>query len=58
MHFFSHYVAVGVAIQNLKKIFGKKRAVDGISLKVYEGQITALLGHNGAGKLCHKLMLF
>jgi ATP-binding cassette subfamily A (ABC1) protein 3 len=41
---------VGVAIQNLRKIFGKKRAVDGVSMKMYEGQITALLGHNGAGK--------
>lgn len=29
---------------------GKKVAVDGISLNMYEGQITALLGHNGAGK--------
>lgn len=26
------------------------KAVNGISLDVYEGQITALLGHNGAGK--------
>ena len=25
-------------------------AVDGLSLNMYEGQITALLGHNGAGK--------
>ena len=25
-------------------------AVDGISLKVYEGEITCILGHNGAGK--------
>ena len=27
-----------------------KVAVDGINLKMYEGQITSLLGHNGAGK--------
>ena len=27
-----------------------KVAVNGISLNMYEGQITALLGHNGAGK--------
>ena len=26
------------------------RAVDGLSLTLYEGQITCLLGHNGAGK--------
>eukprot|EP00794_Sanderia_malayensis_P008046 gene8046-8908_t len=43
---------VGVNIQNLVKIFkrGNKRAVDGLSLKLYEGQVTSLLGHNGAGK--------
>lgn len=27
-----------------------KVAVEGMNLKMYEGQITALLGHNGAGK--------
>lgn len=29
---------------------GVKTAVDGLDLTMYEGQITALLGHNGAGK--------
>ncbi|CAJ0580809.1 unnamed protein product, partial [Mesorhabditis spiculigera] len=29
---------------------GEKRAVNGLNLKMYHGQITALLGHNGAGK--------
>ena len=33
--------------ENLKR---RKVAVDGLSLNMYEGQITALLGHNGAGK--------
>ena len=32
-------------------------AVDGISLNMYEGQITALLGHNGAGKTTTMSML-
>eukprot|EP00794_Sanderia_malayensis_P017572 gene17572-19324_t len=45
---------VGVNIVNLRKMFsssvGNKVAVDGLSLKMYKGQITALLGHNGAGK--------
>ncbi|CAJ0597121.1 unnamed protein product [Cylicocyclus nassatus] len=29
---------------------GEKKAVDRLNLKMYYGQITALLGHNGAGK--------
>ncbi|XGW15123.1 hypothetical protein V3C99_000981 [Haemonchus contortus] len=29
---------------------GEKKAVDDLNLKMYHGQITALLGHNGAGK--------
>jgi ABC-type uncharacterized transport system ATPase subunit len=47
---------VGIKIQNLYKIFqspggfNKKVAVDGITLDIYNGEITALLGHNGAGK--------
>ncbi|XP_046544461.1 phospholipid-transporting ATPase ABCA3-like [Haliotis rubra] len=44
----------GISIQNLKKVFGsgskKKVAVDGMSLNMFEGQISVLLGHNGAGK--------
>ena len=41
-------------IVNLYKDFqtptGVKTAVDGLNLTMYSGQITALLGHNGAGK--------
>ncbi|XP_067683948.1 phospholipid-transporting ATPase ABCA3-like [Haliotis asinina] len=44
----------GISIQNLKKVFGsgakRKVAVDGMSLNMFEGQISVLLGHNGAGK--------
>jgi ATP-binding cassette subfamily A (ABC1) protein 3 len=49
-------VAAGRCIQisNLVKSFdtatGVKIAVDGLDLTIYSGQITALLGHNGAGK--------
>ena len=45
---------VGIKIENLHKNFkqfGKiKKAVENLSLNIYEGQITVLLGHNGAGK--------
>ena len=45
---------IGIKIMNLFKVFKqlgqKKRAVDNLSLNIYEGQITVLLGHNGAGK--------
>ena len=34
-----------------------KKAVDNVSLKIYKGQITALLGHNGAGKTTTMSML-
>lgn len=37
-------------IVGLKKSFGNFEAVKGINLKMYKGQIFALLGHNGAGK--------
>jgi ABC-type multidrug transport system fused ATPase/permease subunit len=43
-----------VDIRDLVKQFhtptGIKTAVDGLNLTMYSGQITALLGHNGAGK--------
>ncbi len=48
----------GVVIHKLTKKFGKKKvAVNEISIKMYEGQITALLGHNGAGKTTTMSML-
>jgi hypothetical protein len=41
----------GVEIQGLTKVFhgvdGTKTAVDNLTLKLYEGQVTCLLGHNG-----------
>jgi len=41
---------VGVSIQSLSKRFGKKLAVNNLSLNIYEDQITALLG------VCGKLL--
>ena len=43
---------MGISFENLSKHYGqKKKAVENLSLKLYENQITALLGHNGAGKV-------
>jgi lipooligosaccharide transport system ATP-binding protein len=39
-----------VKAENLTKIFGERRAVDGISFTVGRGETFALLGPNGAGK--------
>jgi ATP-binding cassette, subfamily A (ABC1), member 3 len=36
-----------IEIHDLRKQFGEKSAVDGLNLSMYNGQITALLGHNG-----------
>ncbi|XP_067637687.1 phospholipid-transporting ATPase ABCA3 isoform X2 [Eurosta solidaginis] len=41
---------VGLQVKNLKKRFGEKYAVKGLSVNLYEDEITVLLGHNGAGK--------
>ncbi|KAI6653359.1 hypothetical protein LOD99_3579 [Oopsacas minuta] len=56
------YNEVGIEIIDLSKTFGglgqkKKKAVDGINLKMYKNQITVLLGHNGAGKTTTMSML-
>jgi ABC-type multidrug transport system fused ATPase/permease subunit len=39
----------GIQIRNLHKTFGDKTAVAGLSMEIFSNQITALLGHNGAG---------
>lgn len=36
-----------IEIENLRKTYGDKIAIDDLSLSMYNGQITALLGHNG-----------
>ncbi|XP_059176010.1 phospholipid-transporting ATPase ABCA3-like [Physella acuta] len=51
----------GIKIRSLRKVYGsgkkKKVAVAGMTLNMYEGQITVLLGHNGAGKTTTMSML-
>ena len=55
-HFDEFFYHVLYRIQDIRKTFKSTtdnkliKAVDGITLDIYEGQITALLGHNGAGK--------
>jgi ABC-2 type transport system ATP-binding protein len=39
-----------LAVRDVRKTFGKVRAVDGVSFTVRSGTITGLLGRNGAGK--------
>ena len=39
-----------IEVKKLRKSYGKKEVLKGVSLKVEKGSILALLGPNGAGK--------
>lgn len=41
-----------VEMSNIEKHFGGIRAVNGVSLDLYPGEVVGVLGHNGAGKSC------
>lgn len=51
-------MAKGVVISGLRKEFGSKTAVEGLNLRLRPGDITCLLGHNGAGGSCHVLWCY
>ena len=46
-----------INVENLTKIFGTKRAVDGVSFTVARGEVLGFLGPNGAGKSTTMRML-
>ena len=52
-----HTLRVGIVADELRKEFAEKVAVKNVTLKIYHGQITVLLGHNGAGKTTFASML-
>lgn len=41
---------ITISVENLQKNYGPIKAVDGISFRVFEGEVYSLLGPNGAGK--------
>ena len=39
-----------IETENLTKVYGKKKALDGVSIHISQGEIYGLVGRNGAGK--------
>jgi ABC-type multidrug transport system fused ATPase/permease subunit len=47
-----------VVVHKLRKTFGQQVSVNDLSFNMYENQIFALLGHNGAGKVATCVLQF
>jgi ABC-type transport system involved in cytochrome bd biosynthesis fused ATPase/permease subunit len=47
----------GVVVSNIRKMYGEFEAVKSLSMTLEPGTITALLGHNGAGKKFWNILL-
>ncbi len=41
---------LSLQIQNLTKLFGESKAVNGLQISLPKGEVLGLLGRNGAGK--------
>lgn len=41
---------IAIEVKNIKKNYGHLQALRGVDLKIYKGEILALIGDNGAGK--------
>ena len=39
-----------LVLTDVRKTYGQREAVHGVSLTVHEGEVFGLIGHNGAGK--------
>ena len=41
---------IKISVRNLEVYYGKSKAVDGVSLEVFDGKVTAIIGPSGCGK--------
>src|SRR5712692_3616177 len=46
----THATRPAVSVNGLRKAYGEKVVLDGVDLRIGEGEVIALLGPNGAGK--------